>query len=112
MDGYILFSFHPYKKDKKGKNSMEINKESLVRLIANKARFTYGDVRIILDALIEVFEESVSTETPINVRGWGKLYFQTLPERKGSKLVSDGKKLPPAKRVVFRLAKNIREIAK
>jgi len=90
----------------------KIDKDGLIRKISEKARFNLGDTRIFLDSLVTVFEECLLDDIEIDVRGFGKLYVQTLPPRKGSKLVSNGKKLPKTKRVIFKLSKNIRDVVK
>jgi len=90
---------------------MKIDKETFIRKVAHKARFTQGDVRIILDTMIEVIEESISTKTPMIIRGFFSLYYQELAPRRGSTLVG-GEELPPATRIVMRLAKNLRQILK
>jgi len=89
---------------------MKIDKEVFIRKVAQKARFTQSDVRIILDTMIEVIEEAISTKTPMIVRGFFSLSYGELPARKGSSLV--GEDLPPATRITMRLAKNLRQILK
>lgn len=89
--------------------SQSVNKDRFIEILADRAGFTKGDVRIILDTLVEVFEDAVQNETEINVRGFGRLSFSVLPARKGY----DGFKgksidLPQTRRVLFSLAENIR----
>jgi len=91
---------------------MIVNKEKLIRLISKKSRFNLGDTRILLDTLIQVFEEQIAEGNEIDIYGFGKIIVQELPERDGSPLVTDGEKLPPAKRLYFRLSENIRRLVK
>lgn len=89
-----------------------LDKDSLIRRISDKGSFTISDSYVFLDSLIEVIKECLENGEEINVRGFLKIYVQNLPPRKGSSLVSDGKELPPAKRVIAKLSKDIRELVK
>lgn len=81
-----------------------IDKDGLIDIIAKRSDFSKGDVKVILDTIISVFEEAVKTNTEIKVRGFGHLYSQILPARLGK----DKIQLPETIRVIFRLAENIR----
>ena len=95
---------------------MTINSQKeLILLLSKKSRFTKGDIKIILDSLIETLEELVVNEgdefddgetskTLLKVRGLGEIRSVLLPERKGK----DGRILPPTPKVIFRLSENIR----
>jgi hypothetical protein len=95
---------------------MTINSQKeLIEILAKKSRFIKGDVKIILDALIETLEEVVSTESNnfkdgsseallLKARGLGNIYSKKLPERKGNK----GQMLPETTKIICRLAENIR----
>lgn len=80
-------------------------RKEFVKLVAKRANFTQGDIEIILDTITKIFEEATLEGVEIRVRKFGRLYHQTLPERKGG---LSGEILPPAKRTAFRLADNIR----
>jgi nucleoid DNA-binding protein len=80
-------------------------RKEFVKVVAKRANFTQGDVEIILDTITKIFEEATLEGVEIRVRKFGRLYHQTLPERKGG---LNGKILPPARRTAFRLADNIR----
>jgi nucleoid DNA-binding protein len=86
-----------------------LDKDAVVSLIAERESFAKKDVKTILDSLIQIFEESALSETEISVRGFGKLTFSVLPARKGyNKQTGEMIDLPPVKRILFRLAENIR----
>lgn len=89
----------------------KINKDALIRTIAERTQFNLGDTREFLDTLIEVFEEALVNGEEIDIYGFGKLIVQELPERKGSGLFGR-KVLPPARRVFFRLSRNLRDAVK
>jgi nucleoid DNA-binding protein len=85
-----------------------IDKDLLIKTIAQRADFAQKDVRVILDELIKVFEESALSGTEISVRGFGRLKFQQLKERTITKGKYAGRVLPPVKRITFKLAEGIR----
>lgn len=89
--------------------------DDLIELLAHRAKFTKGDVKIILDCLIEIFEEAVARGTSLTIKRFGKLVFQQLESRdvKGY-TTKEGeyfppKTLPPTERITFKLAENIRK---
>lgn len=84
-----------------------LDQDAFITLLAEKARFTKSDVKLIYDAMVEVFEQSVKEDTELRLRSFGKLYISHIPVRIGI----GGKLFPPAKKVIFRLAENIRGLA-
>ena len=94
------------------------NQTDLISVIAERAQFTKGDVKEILDVLVGIFEDAVKesgddfaegkSKILLKVRGLGKLSIQKLPERKGNK----GGTLPETTRAFFTLAENIRSANK
>lgn len=88
-----------------------LDKDQLIRRIAEKGNFTLGDTRVFLESFIAVIEDCLWSGIGISVNGLGRLYVQDLPERKSSKLLGE-KILPPTKRVIFRLSENLRKIVK
>ena len=90
----------------------DIDKDLLVKMLANKASFTQGDSRVFLDALIEIFEECVRTGKTMKVNGFGELASTQIRSESGrgikTFLVSEDRKYPSAKRVNFKLSNNIR----
>jgi nucleoid DNA-binding protein len=90
----------------------ELNgKHDFIEEVARRAKFTQGDVRIILNVIIDIFEEAVRDRKGIFVYGLGRLYFQTIPERKGSKLFGE-RMIPESIRPMFRLSKKLRSLHK
>lgn len=92
----------------------KITTDEFVTLLAKKGRFTKGDTKYFLDALVETLEELVEKETILNIRGLGKLYYSKVPPRI-IRAYTDKfgvghpeKNLPESKKVIFKLASNIR----
>lgn len=88
--------------------------DEFVTLLAKKGRFTKGDTKYFLDALVETLEELVKSGTVLNVRGLGKLYYSKVPPRTVSSYTDKfgvnhpEKNLPESRKVIFKLATNIR----
>ncbi len=88
--------------------------DDFVALLAKKGRFTKGDTKYFLDALVETLEELVESGTVLRVRGLGKLYYSKVPPRKISAYTNKfgehhpEKTLPESRKVIFKLASNIR----
>ena len=96
----------------------KLDKDLLIRTLADRCNYTISDTKNFLDNLISLFGECIEKDTEIDVRGFGRLYIQILPERNGFKPIT-GKpgegtamRYPEAKRVIFRLAGNLRSLAK
>ena len=85
-------------------NEIVLNQDEFISDIAQRAGFTKGDVKLIFDTIVKLFEEYARKGTVVKLRSLGKLYYQTIPARKGR----NGEDLPPTTRVIFRLAENIR----
>ena len=91
-----------------------ITTDEFVELLSKKASFTKKDTKDFLNALIEIFEEAVESETILKIYGFGKLVFQNIDERKVKSYTTKNgdsvpeKTLPPTKRVTYKLAENIR----
>lgn len=83
-------------------------KDAFISEVARRARFTKKDIRLILNIIVEILTEAARNNRNVVVRGLGELYTQTLPERKSSKLFGETR-LREAKRVAFRLSRNIRD---
>lgn len=96
----------------------KLDKDSFIRTLADTTGYTLGDTRRFLDCFIQVLTESIMDGIEINVRGLGKMYVQTLPARKGWKpikgKIGQGQAMnyPEAKRVIFKLSKNLRDLVK
>ena len=88
--------------------------DDFISIVAQKARFTKGDVKIILNAIIETFEEFVKNKRTLKVRSFGKLYTATFPARRipaftdKNGLFHKELNLPETGKVIFRLSNNIR----
>lgn len=91
------------------KTPKTLDKDTFVTIIANKINFAKKDVYDMLDAMTEVLEESVASETPIKVRGLGELKFSPIRARDGYDPFTGKKiKLKPSMKIIFELAENIR----
>lgn len=96
-----------------------LSKDDFIDYVAKRARYLKVDVKNILDTIVSVMEESVrehepfkeneSTKLLMRVRGFGSLYLQKIPERKGR---YDGEILPVTTRTVFKLSEGIRHANK
>jgi nucleoid DNA-binding protein len=87
----------------------------LLNYIAKSRRFTKEDVKIIIEGLIEYMEICAENQEVLKVRGFGKLSYVSIPAREISEYIDkqgnyhEPKSLPPAIKVNFRLAENIRK---
>lgn len=94
--------------------------DDLLNYIAKerKIRYTKEDVSIFLDGFVEYLEECVANGDELKIRGLGKLYYVPIPERTIKSFTDKTGKyhpekvLPPTIKVNFRLAENIRNLAK
>ena len=82
----------------------KLNRDWFITQIATRAGFTKGDVEIILKTISEIFTEVVFNNDVLAIYGFGRLYSQRIPARKGSK----GQLLPETNRAIFKLAEGIR----
>jgi nucleoid DNA-binding protein len=88
----------------------------LIEYLANgrKVKFAKMDVKEILDGIVEFFEECAENQESLKVRGFGFLSYIPISARDISGYTDkqgvyhEPKKLPPAIKVNFRLAENIR----
>jgi nucleoid DNA-binding protein len=96
----------------------KLDKKSFIRALAKKCDYTIADTRVFVDNLISLFGDCIVDGTELDIRGFGKLYIQIIPERKGYKPITgkpgEGQAMnyPEAKRVIFRLSGNLRNLAK
>lgn len=85
-----------------------------ISLLSKRARFTKGDIKFLLDVLVEILEELSKDGIILRVRGLGKLYYSRVPARKISAYTDKfgvfhpEKVLPESRKVIFKLASNIR----
>ncbi len=88
----------------------------LIEYLANsrKVKFAKMDVKELLDGIVEYFQECAEKQEELKVRGFGKLHFVPIPAREISEYTDkqgnyhEPKSLPPAIKINFRLAENIR----
>jgi nucleoid DNA-binding protein len=81
-----------------------LNRDDFITEVALRANFTKTDIELILETIIAVFIDVVKENAILKVRGFGKLYTQKLPARKGKAGIS----LPPTTKIIFKLAETIR----
>lgn len=92
----------------------KLTTDDFVTLLAKKGRFTKGDTKHFLDALVQILEELSKDGIVLQVRGLGKLYYSKVPSRTiGTYTDKFGvehpeKILPESRKVIFKLASNIR----
>lgn len=85
-----------------------LDKDGFISKVAQKAMFTKSDVRIILDKMIEVFEECVEDNVVIKIRGLGKLTIKVIEPHEGYNAVKgEYQQFQESKRVNFKLSANI-----
>ena len=86
-----------------------LDKDEFIKEIARKASFTQRDVGIILDTIVEFFEESVRNNVTIKIKNFGRLSTTTVKKRVGYNAVKgESQEFPETTRVNFKLASNIR----
>lgn len=94
------------------------NTDDLITYVAQAKRFTKEDVKIILDGIVEYFEECAIKKEEIKIRGFGKLHYVPIPKRKIKSFTDKNgvfhaeTEFPPTVKVNFKLAENIRIRAK
>jgi len=91
-----------------------MNKDEVIRLIAKETNFTIKDVRIIINAFVQIFEEAVLNRVEIKISGFGKLTFTTIPPRQvpPNTVFPKGAKLSEAIRLNFKLSPRLTELVK
>ena len=91
-----------------------MNRDDFVRILAKKTNFTIQDTRLLLNAIQEIFEDAIISQTPINIRGIGSLSFTKMKERKvlPNKVFPNGAVHPPTWRMTFSLALNLKHLLK
>lgn len=97
---------------------MKITKDILIKMIAERGEFTYGDARIFLDTLIGILEETVLNKWEFSVPTLGVIKYASfkprvkkIPLRGQSDNVVE-KEVSAGERIYFSLSKNITKQAK
>ena len=86
-----------------------MNRDELIKEIAERANFTQKDITLVLDTLVEIMTECVAKGDVLKVRGFGKLYSSPVPERRGHNAHTGETVLfPPSQKILFKLAENIK----
>lgn len=87
----------------------EINKDEFIKIISERADFTQLDVRDIFDTMIAFLEECAHNGTPLSIRGFGRITYNSIAGYKGTHPTTGEEiEVPASVRVGFRLAENIR----
>jgi len=85
-------------------------KVELIREIANRAGFTIGDVKIIIDTLIDLFEEVALLKGSMRIDNMISMFVKELPTREGyNPKTKQREKFPPTSRIYVRVSENIRD---
>ena len=85
-------------------------KDDFIHEIAKRAGFTIGDTRISWKAVEEQFKEAVEMGYEIDIYGFGRLYYVEFPERENTDFDGNRVVMPRAKKVLFSLGHNIRDL--
>lgn len=85
-----------------------LDQDAFITLLAQRARFSKSDIKVIYDEMIKIFEEAVEKNVELKLRSFGHLYISHIPARVGIK----NKLYPPAKKVIFKLSEGIRDAHK
>lgn len=86
----------------------------ILNYISKEKSFTKEDVNEVLTGFAEFLSKCVQEEKTLLIRGLGKLHYSTIRERKISEYTDKfgvfhpSVTLPQSKKVIFKLAKNIR----
>ena len=93
--------------------SNKLTKEWFIREIAERARFTIGDVRILWDEVEEIFKDVIYFEEELILPGLFKIYVTTIKEHKGHNAVEDKSMIvPESKRIVFKASRSLLDLFK
>lgn len=91
----------------------KLTKEWFIREIAERARFTIGDVRIIWNEVEEILKDVIYYEEELILPGLFKLYVRTIGEHKGHNAVEDKPMIvPESKRIVFKASRSLLDLFK
>ena len=89
-----------------------MNTDELIRAVAKKCDFTFGDTSNFINGLTEVFEDCVKNREQLVIVNVGVLDFSTVKARKvNNKLLGD-RDFPEVERVFFRLSHTLKNILK
>jgi nucleoid DNA-binding protein len=81
-----------------------MDKLELIKTIAEKMDTTQIESKKFLDALSEIFQETIINNGEISVPGFGKLYTVPIPEKNGFDLNGNPTIFKKTKRAVFRVS--------
>lgn len=96
----------------------ELNKKLFIQELSNRCDYTIKDTRKFVNEMIGLFRDCILEEIPIGVQGFGNLYYQTLPPRRGYKPIKgkpgEGQFMdfPESTRAIFKLASSLRKLTK
>ena len=89
------------------------NKRWFIKEVAEQARFTQGDVQILLKTMEEVIKDSIRREEVLNIVGLFKVSVTTIPEHQGYNAIKDEPMvIPESKRIVFRASRALLNVFK
>lgn len=87
--------------------------DDVIDILAERANFTKGDIKTILDEIRVLFEEAITNGTDIDIKGLIQVRTMEMTYKKAPGIVAhQGKKdfRKNIKRVVYRVPLNIKEI--
>lgn len=94
-----------------------LTKKELIKRVAKQANFTQGDVRIIIETMIKVIEETIYAQIPISIRRFMSFTYvptntKHLPSKDGGGVTKiDGDGIPGIK-IVPTPAVNLKRAAR
>jgi nucleoid DNA-binding protein len=88
-------------------------KESFVKLLAEKARFTQGDIKVILDSFEEIVKDIIKNGDELILTGIFHLYIQDIDAHEGYDPVRQIKQeVKKSKRIVFKASRTLLDLFK
>lgn len=86
----------------------KLDKKDLIAIIAHRAGFTQSDTKILLDTMVEIFQEVLVNGEEVKYVGFMKAYVTDMASYEGYDPFSDKRiHIPARKRVVFRTSRVI-----
>ena len=87
-------------------------KKDLIQRLADKCGIYQEDSRMIVDAFIEIWEETVENRKEFKVGGLGSILYSHVPARTTSNFGDGEVKLPATTKVLFKLSPKIASLLK
>ena len=90
-----------------------MNKNELIRAIAEKSDFTLKDTEVLLSTFVEVVEETVANGEKVKIVGFGTFETRERAAREGrNPRTKEVIKIPPTVTPVFKAGKEFKSLVK